>query len=161
MNAKFSLVLLVCFVALCLFGCKSQPQAQGPKPPAGEAKLVYPLPEKPIVQAPSMAPVYFATNSTQIRPQGTISLDRTAEWLKENPGVKVEISGNADQRDSKEYNQELGQKRADAVKGMLVQQGVSAEQLQTRSYGKDRPVCTENTDSCNAFNRRVDLRAIG
>ncbi len=156
MKAKFSSVLLLCFVAACLLGCKSQPQAQGPKPPVSEAKLVY-----PVVQAPSIAPVYFARNDDQVMPQAAPSLDRTAEWLKQNPGIKVQISGNADQRASEEYNQELAQRRADAVKAQLAQRGVNPERLETKSYGKDRPVCSEATERCYGFNRRVDLQAIG
>jgi peptidoglycan-associated lipoprotein len=108
-----------------------------------------------------MAPVYFGSNSDQVMPQAAGSLDRTAQWLKINPGVKVAISGNADQRAGEQYNKVLAQKRADAVKGQLVQRGVNPAQLQTRSYGKDRPVCSGASESCYAFNRRVDIQAIG
>jgi outer membrane protein OmpA-like peptidoglycan-associated protein len=178
MNAKSCLVLFVCFLALCLVGCKSeQKTARGPLPPVSEAKQVYPAPQeqrptaqadaerravqKPAATQSSMQSVYFGSDKYRITPQATENLKKDAELLKQNPTMKVEISGNADTRASTQYNQKLAQKRADAVKQQLVKQGVNPEQLQVKSYGEARPICGENTESCHASNRRVDLKAIG
>ncbi|OPY66443.1 MAG: Outer membrane protein P6 precursor [Syntrophorhabdaceae bacterium PtaU1.Bin034] len=175
MNAKSCLVLFACFLALCLVGCKSeQKTAQGPLPPVSEAKQVYPAPQeqrptdverrvvqKPAATQPSTQSVYFGSDKYRITPQAAESLKKDAELLKQNPTMKVEISGNADTRANAQYNQKLAQKRADAVKQQLVKQGVNPEQLQVKSYGEARPVCGENTENCHASNRRVDLKAIG
>ena len=64
------------------------------------------------------------------------------------------IEGNCDERGTREYNLALGARRANAVKEYLVSLGVSAARIDTISYGKERPICTESTESCWAQNRR-------
>jgi len=105
--------------------------------------------------------VYFGTDETGITPQAQSALKSQAEWLKQNPHAKMEITGNTDPRAGEEYNRTLGQKRAEAVKDYLVGLGVSPDRLETRSYGKDRPVCNEATENCYASGRRVDLEVTG
>ncbi|OPY73104.1 MAG: Outer membrane protein P6 precursor [Syntrophorhabdus sp. PtaU1.Bin002] len=78
-----------------------------------------------------------------------------AEWFKANPGKKLRIEGNCDERGTVEYNLVLGQKRADSAKNYLVNLGVDAKSMDTISYGKERPVCTEKNEGCWAKNRRA------
>jgi peptidoglycan-associated lipoprotein len=66
----------------------------------------------------------------------------------------VTIQGNCDERGTREYNLALGARRANAVKEYLVSLGISAGRVDTISYGKERPVCTESTEDCWAQNRR-------
>jgi len=65
------------------------------------------------------------------------------------------IEGYCDQRGTEEYNLALGMRRADAVKNFLVGLGIAAQRVDTVSYGKDRPVCTELDESCWSQNRRA------
>ena len=67
------------------------------------------------------------------------------------------IEGNCDERGSAEYNLALGAKRAETVQKALEQFGVSSQQLQTVSYGKERPVCTAHNEQCWHQNRRDHL----
>jgi peptidoglycan-associated lipoprotein len=69
--------------------------------------------------------------------------------------VTVTIEGNADERGTREYNLALGARRATAVKEYLVSLGVGANRLTTMSFGKERPVCVESSESCWSKNRRA------
>ena len=64
------------------------------------------------------------------------------------------IEGHCDDRGTREYNLALGERRATAAKNYLVALGIDANRMQTISYGKERPVCTDATESCWAQNRR-------
>jgi peptidoglycan-associated lipoprotein len=65
------------------------------------------------------------------------------------------IEGHCDDRGTREYNLALGERRATAAKNYLIALGIDANRMQTISYGKERPVCTESTESCWALNRRA------
>jgi peptidoglycan-associated lipoprotein len=82
-----------------------------------------------------------------------------AEILQQYPGYKLKIEGYCDERGSAEYNVALGDARAKAAKDYLVNAGVSANQLDTVSFGKENPVCTDHDESCWQKNRRVHIVA--
>jgi peptidoglycan-associated lipoprotein len=98
--------------------------------------------------------VHFALDQYNVEPGDQALLTRQAEWLNRYPSVRVTIEGNCDERGTREYNLALGARRANAVKEYLVSQGVSAARVETISYGKERPVCTQSDESCWAQNRR-------
>lgn len=80
-----------------------------------------------------------------------------AKWLQNNPGARLTLEGNADERGTREYNLGLGERRGNAVRDLLLAKGARSEQLTVVSYGEERPVCAESTDDCWARNRRADL----
>ena len=86
-------------------------------------------------------------------------LDRAARCMKADKGLHIAIQGNADERGTEEYNLSLGDRRAHAVAGYLRSLGASESQLQTVSYGEERPLCAEHDEACWAQNRRADLVA--
>jgi peptidoglycan-associated lipoprotein len=114
--------------------------------------------------APAPAPVrdfnqevrdaYFDTDKADIRPDARDALAKTADFLKSEPSIKVTIEGHCDERGSTEYNLGLGDRRAAAVKAYLVSLGVSAGQLTTVSFGKEKPFCMEHGEPCWQQNRR-------
>lgn len=67
----------------------------------------------------------------------------------------VSIEGDCDERGSTEYNLGLGQRRAEAAKNFLISLGITADRMETTSWGKERPVCTEHTEQCWHLNRRA------
>jgi peptidoglycan-associated lipoprotein len=79
--------------------------------------------------------------------------------LTNYPSQKLVIQGNADERGSEEYNLALGDKRARAAEEFLTTMGIPQAQLTVISYGKERPVCTETTESCWQRNRRAHITA--
>jgi peptidoglycan-associated lipoprotein len=98
--------------------------------------------------------VHFGYNEYNVADTDKALLGRQAAWLAKYPAVKVTIEGNADERGTREYNLALGARRANSVKEYLVSQGVSTGRVDTASYGKERPVCTESNEDCWAQNRR-------
>ena len=82
-----------------------------------------------------------------------------ATILPQYPGYKLKIEGYCDERGSAEYNVALGDARAKAAKDYLVNAGVSGNQLDTVSFGKENPVCTEHDEACWQKNRRVHIVA--
>ena len=98
--------------------------------------------------------VHFAFNDYNIEDTDKSTLGRQASWLQKYPAVRVTIEGHCDERGTREYNLALGASRANAVKEYLVSLGVNTARLQTVSYGKERPICTESSEDCYAQNRR-------
>jgi len=98
--------------------------------------------------------IHFAYNEYNVEDADKTVLGRQAAWLQKYPQVRLTIEGHCDERGTREYNLALGARRANAVKEYLVSQGVSTARLETVSYGKERPICTESNESCWAQNRR-------
>ncbi|WP_404386033.1 peptidoglycan-associated lipoprotein Pal [Caenispirillum salinarum] len=99
--------------------------------------------------------VFFATDAYTLSPEAQAALRRQAAWLQQYPGKTVLVEGHADERGTREYNLALGERRANSAKDFLVLQGVPANNIQTVSYGKERPVCVESTPDCWQQNRRA------
>ena len=98
--------------------------------------------------------VYFDFDSHAIRADAQATLQKQAAWLQKYPAVRLVVEGHADERGTREYNLALGDRRAYAVKEFLVSLGIDANRLQSKSYGKERPVCSESDEACWAQNRR-------
>ena len=103
----------------------------------------------------NMKDVFYAYDSYEISPEGESVIQADAKFLQQHPNMTFVIQGHCDERGSIEYNLTLGEYRANAAKQALVQQGVSATRIRTISYGKEKPFCTESTESCWQQNRRA------
>jgi peptidoglycan-associated lipoprotein len=99
--------------------------------------------------------VYFTTDSTDLTPEATATLQKQAQWLQQYPQYTITIEGHADERGTREYNIALGARRATTVRGFLAQNGINGSRLRTISYGKERPVAVCNDISCWSQNRRA------
>lgn len=97
---------------------------------------------------------FFDYNKSDLRPDAREALSQTAQFLRQHPEIKVTIEGYCDERGTTEYNLGLGQKRSDAVKTFLESTGVTADQLNTTSFGKEKQFCTEHNEACWQQNRR-------
>ena len=97
---------------------------------------------------------YFDYDQSDLREDARSSLAANAEWLKRYPPVQILVEGHADERGTAAYNLALGDKRANAVKEYLTSLGIDGSRMRTVSYGKERPFCTESTESCWQQNRR-------
>ena len=101
--------------------------------------------------------VYFDLDSYDVKEQYRPLVEAHAAFLRKNPGRKVVVEGNTDERGSREYNLSLGQKRAEAVKKMLQLLGVPESQLEAVSFGEEKPKEQGHDEAAYAENRRSDL----
>lgn len=105
--------------------------------------------------------VHFRTNSAEIDPDSHALLEEIADVILRNPELcKIEIQGHTDNVGKREYNIELSQKRADAVRDFLIQAGVAPERLTSKGFGPDVPIAPNVLPTGRAKNRRVELHII-
>jgi peptidoglycan-associated lipoprotein len=101
--------------------------------------------------------VYFDYDQAEIEPQFNQMLAAHAQFLAQNANAQVRLEGHADERGSREYNIGLGERRAQAVRRVLMLQGANAAQISTVSYGEERPAQTGSDEESWRLNRRVEL----
>jgi peptidoglycan-associated lipoprotein len=99
--------------------------------------------------------VFFTYDRSDISPEGRLTLERQAQWLKRYPNVTVTIEGHTDERGTREYNISLGERRAETVKNVLIALGIPASRISTISYGKERPEVPLSDQESYAQNRRA------
>ena len=159
---RFSLPLKIVGLcaALVLAGCETKPATQ-PAPAPEPQQQAAPVQSSNIVPGSEEDlrvnvgdTVHFDYDKYDILDADRGTLQRQAEWLKKYPSVRVTVEGHCDERGTREYNLALGARRANAVKEYLVSLGVAAGRIETISYGKERPICTESNEGCWAQNRR-------
>jgi peptidoglycan-associated lipoprotein len=100
---------------------------------------------------------YFDYDKADIRPDAREALTQTAQFLRSYPQLKIVVEGHCDERGSTEYNLALGDRRAAAAKQFLASLGISADRMETVSYGKERPFCSASTEECYTQNRRAHI----
>ncbi|MEM6539092.1 MAG: OmpA family protein [Pseudomonadota bacterium] len=99
--------------------------------------------------------VFFDTNQYALSSNARTTLSRQATWLKQNPGAKILISGNCDERGTREYNLALGARRAQSARAFLISSGVEAARIRTLSNGKDRPLDPRSSQDAWRINRNA------
>lgn len=100
---------------------------------------------------------YFDFDKSDLKQEDRDALVYHAEELKKNPNSKIRLEGHADERGTREYNLALGERRAQAVERYLQVQGVAAGQMETVSYGEERPAQQGTTEAAYSANRRVEM----
>jgi peptidoglycan-associated lipoprotein len=108
-----------------------------------------------MVAAAGSDTIYFGTDKSDVSADAQATLSAQAKWMLANPNVRASVEGHADERGTREYNQALGERRAQAAKQFLMAQGVPEARLLTISWGKERPVATGSDESAWAQNRRA------
>lgn len=105
--------------------------------------------------------VLFATDAATLRPEGRAKLQPLADYLKDNPGVRVSIDGYTDSRGADDYNQALSLRRADAVRAAFDEMGVTRARFTTTGHGEADPVAPNDTAANMQRNRRVEVTLLG
>lgn len=105
----------------------------------------------------TLSNVLFKTDSATLVPGATGNLDRLADVLKQHPDLSVEIDGYTDSTGNPDYNMDLSQRRADAVRSALVSRGIDPSRILARGYGENAPVATNDTPQGRQLNRRVEV----
>jgi len=107
-----------------------------------------------------LAGVKFDTDKAEIKTVYAANIDKVVDILNENPDIKIEVQGHTDNIASKEYNQKLSEKRADAVSDYLINNGIAADRVSKKGFGLTKPIASNNTEEGRANNRRVQLMPI-
>ena len=154
---KFAAIASVVLIA----GCTTKPQATAEAPPPASTGPMTSETQSSVVAGSEQDlkvnvgdTVHFGYNEYSVQDEDKTTLQRQAAWLQKYPAVRVTVEGHCDERGTREYNLALGARRANAVKEYLVSLGVSSARVDTISYGKERPICTESDESCYSQNRR-------
>jgi peptidoglycan-associated lipoprotein len=136
-----------------------QPVAQAPRPTTMPAAVRATLNDR----LAKMEDALFDFDKSTIRPDATTALKDDVGVIRDilaaYPSQKLLIEGHADERGSEEYNLALGDRRAQSVKDFLSSMGIPEVQLTLISYGKERPVCSDESESCWQRNRRAHVTA--
>lgn len=101
--------------------------------------------------------IYFDFDKDEVKAEFRPLVEAHAKYLTSHADAKIMLQGNADDRGSREYNLSLGQRRAVAVKKVMNVLGVNDKQIETVSYGEEKPQCADKTEACWAQNRRADI----
>ena len=172
---KTSIARIAPFAALALglvlaAGCaRKTPPATPPAPPQTTAQsdttTPTPTPTPPAETPPTpvtvrtedFQPAFFDLDSDALREDARAALDANAKILRDNPAVSVTVEGHCDERGTAEYNQALGERRANAARDYLVNAGIDGSRLQSVSYGKERPFNPGHDEAAWAQNRRAHI----
>ena len=174
---KFSTIMTVLAVALCVAGCKYNKAGKGGAGSGADGDNANSIDISNTSTSGSIGdasegkfediyarctdvdfqPVYFGFDSTVV-PQGELGkIDQVADHLKSRGERVVVVEGNCDERGSNEYNMSLGENRAIIIRNYLVQSGISANRIQTRSYGEEKPAVDGHDESAWSRNRRGEF----
>jgi len=155
-------------------GCSSEPVKEAPKP-AAEVRPAPPAPKPAAATRPIETPriaanplddpnsplakrsIYYDYDKSEIKDQYKPLINAHAGYLTGRRGAKIRIEGNCDERGSREYNLALGQRRADGEKKALELLGVADAQIETVSWGKEKPKAPGHDEAAWAENRRSDI----
>lgn len=178
--AQFGRLLALAAAALLAAACETTPLDEKPagQPPApvteaGQQPSTAPAQPGTVTQATPTATsidelddpksvlakreVYFDFDRFDVKPEFIPLIEAHGRYLAAHRERRIVIQGSADERGSREYNLALGQKRADAVKSRLTLLGATDSQIETISYGEERPRATGHDEAAWAENRRADI----
>jgi peptidoglycan-associated lipoprotein len=164
-------------IALVLAACSSNEPPPPPPPPADDTPTQTPVQPDTAGQGAAAAEearlraeaerarlrtvieqvVLFDYDQSNIRSDAETVLQQKVPILRANPGVRLRISGHADERGSVEYNLALGLRRANSVRDFLVNFGIDAARITTETFGEDRPVDRGTTEAAYQRNRRAEF----
>lgn len=179
---RVTATILVIFLALYMGACKSsgsKVQAPTPSPAPEPTAAPSTMPEE-VVQEPVtetivsqevteelpedlaqlnargyLEDVFFDTDRFDLTPEARGKLAKNATWLQNHPTISILVEGHCDERNTREYNLALGERRASAVRDYLVFLGIASQRIQIISYGEERPFALGNDESAWMLNRRA------
>ena len=160
MSSRITKTLSVAALTAALAACSSVPLDQagsgsGTGAGASTGMVMDPFnPQRPLAQQRS---VYFEFDSYVVPEQYRNVVEMHSSYLTANGQQRIRVEGHADARGGSEYNLALGQRRSEAVARMMTLMGVRADQIETISFGKERPKAMGNTEADYAENRRADI----
>ena len=110
--------------------------------------------------ATTLSNIFFEHDSYELHGRSITELNKVARFLRQNPGLQVEIAGHTDNTGSPEYNMGLSGKRARSVYDFMIEAGVDPERLQYKGYGQTRPKVANTSENNKSLNRRIEFRIL-
>jgi len=166
-------LILALVIGLALAACKSAPEAQPTDTTSDSSRDTTPSVETQAAPDPrdysdarnfdnpesllSKRVIYFDFDKSTVRPEFRGIVAAHAAYLSANSSARVTLEGHADERGTREYNLGLGERRGNAVSGLMSAQGGRGNQLTVVSYGEERPTCRVSDEDCWSMNRRVEI----
>ncbi len=156
--------LLVATALIALSACSKKAPEELPPPPVETSQPTPPAPppsgpakgsQEDFLASISSDRIYFDTDKYDVDSDDQTTLQSQAQWLMENPTVRVTVEGHCDERGTRDYNLALGERRANAAKNYLASLGIDPSRITTISYGKERPVALGSDEAAWAQNRRA------
>ena len=159
MNSRFALSVTATALSLGLAACSTVPldgsDSGSGSSSGGSGAIMDPFnPSSPLATDRS---VYFDFNSYSVGEQYRPTVENHARYLSSNPKQNILIEGNTDARGGSEYNLALGHRRAEAVSRMMTLMGANSQQIETISFGKEKPRAQGDSEQAYAENRRADI----
>jgi len=163
---------LAMIIALVLAGCQTTPKAEPEPTPEPEPEPVIEVETAPALDSRdftdsrnfdnpesllSKRVIYFDFDKSTVRPEYRGIVSAHAAYAAANSSARITLEGHADERGTREYNLGLGERRGNAVTGLMSAQGARSSQLVVVSYGEERPTCRVSDEDCWAQNRRVEI----
>jgi len=105
--------------------------------------------------------IHFDYDKYNIRPDARPMLDQVASFMGENGDYNVVIEGHCDERGTNEYNLALGERRAKSTKNYLISLGISSSRISTVTFGEEKPLCIDTSETCWQSNRRAHFVVTG
>ena len=162
-------IILALTVTLALAACQTTPEAEPAPEPEPEAPKVetkaapdphdytdsrnFDNPESLL----SKRVIYFDFDKSTVRTEYRGIVEAHAAYAASSGTARITLEGHADERGTREYNLGLGERRGNAVSGLMSAQGARGSQLTVVSYGEERPTCRVSDEECWAMNRRVEI----
>jgi peptidoglycan-associated lipoprotein len=168
-RAALAAIVALLFVAGCAStGTPDQPgvtPSQSGTPSAAQSSATPPASGPAAASSQSGDPrdgyakrsVYYEFDGYDVKPEYRPLVEAHAKFLKQNPSARITIEGNCDERGSREYNVALGQRRAESVMKMMTLLGVRDGQIESVSFGKEKPRTAGNSEAAWSENRRSDF----
>jgi peptidoglycan-associated lipoprotein len=167
-----AVLAVAAFLASCATSEPTAPAAQPsapqvtPRPaPQAQPPVAQPVPQTAARVSPLNDPsnilskrsVYYDYDNYDVKPEFRELVEAHARYLRDNPGARVTLEGNCDERGSREYNVALGQKRSEGVKKMMTLLGAREQQIEAVSFGEEKPKSNGHDESAWSQNRRSDI----
>lgn len=163
-------IVLVNLLAACATKKPAEPVVEAPKPAAPVVEKAESKPATAPVAKTEIDPlndpssilakrsIYYPFDVSAVQDEDKPVVQAHAKYLGEHANRTVRLEGNCDERGSTEYNLALGQRRADGVKKMMELGGARASQLESVSYGEEKPKSSSHDEASWAQNRRTDIK---
>ena len=118
------------------------------------------LPKEVVSMVQNFKRVFFDFAMFQLTAEGKSALDENVLIMQKNPNIRIEIQGHADSRGTTAYNSALGQKRGQSVANYFLAQGIASSRIKVISYGEEKPLMSEDSESAWSQNRRCEFGVI-